>query len=68
MEFQMQVKQLYPEDHSELGFAIAKLVENYEDLTNDTIGILGILSHVHFQMSQKMEEAGGPVESGAVTG
>ena len=65
-EFQGMVENLIPEDHSELGFVLAKLIENYHDLTGDRIGVLGVLVHLQYQFSTEMEEQGGPVESGAV--
>ena len=66
-EFQDRVNAIIPEDHSELGFALAKIIENYEALTGDEMVVLGILSHLKFQVSKEIEDAGGPVASGAVT-
>ena len=59
-EFEGMVEEIIPEDRLELGFAIAKIVENHNKLTGDYLGSVGCLDHVQHQVNDVISQLGGP--------
>ena len=61
-EFEDMVEQIIPEDRIELGFAIAKIAENYTKLTGDYFSAIGCLDHIKQQFNDVISQLGGPAE------